>query len=454
MAGPSLGNTESRVQGPMKYIRNVSWLLAERVVRLLVVLVTGIYVARYLGAELFGQLNYATGFVGLFYALTTMGLDAIVVRDLVRDPSRRSELLGTAATIKLAGSLLMVVLVVLGTWVKGMESLTATLVIIIAASELLRPLGVIDHHFQAEVRAARSVAVQMVQVFVSAGAKLVLIIIEADLVWFAWVYVLENLVLSLGFAVAYRLEGHRLADWRSTRVMASHLLSESWPMIIYGMALYVQAKIDQVMLGDLLGAREGSASANEEVGQYSVALKMIESLGFLPMIVQQTLAPAITRAKAMGHQFYVQRMQDMYRLMFAMFLVTAVPLFLLAEPLIVFLYGEEFQPAGVLLGLFAIRLFFTNMGVGKSSFITNESLFKYSLLTAMVGAVLNIGMNWLLIPSMRSIGAIWATIGSFTVSIFLMDLLFRDTRENFRNMLLGIGTFWRAYKALRTHGTG
>jgi O-antigen/teichoic acid export membrane protein len=433
--------------GSLKYLRNVSWLFVERVVRLLVVLFTGIYVARYLGAELFGQLNYATGFVGLFFALTTMGLDSIVVRDLVREPHRRNELLGTAALIMFLGSCLMLVLVAVSAFLKGMEPLTFTLVVVIAAAELLRPLSTVDHHFQAEVRAAKSVVVQMVQVLVSAGAKIALILMQADLIWFAWIYVLENLILGLGYVLAYRRDGYSVRDWRTNLPMARHLLSESWPLIIFGVALFVQAKIDQVMLGDLLGKQDGAAAGNEEVGQYSVALKMIESLGFLPMIVQQSLAPAVTKAKAMGQALYIDRLRNLYRLMFVMFLVTAIPLYLLAEPFIVLLYGEEFRPAGVLLALFAIRLFFTNMGVGKQCFITNESLFKYSLLTALVGASVNIAMNWFLIPEFRAIGAIWATIGSFTVSIFLIDLLFRNTRGNFKNMIIGIATFWRLNKA-------
>jgi O-antigen/teichoic acid export membrane protein len=114
----------------------------------------------------------------------------------------------------------------------------------------------------------------------------------------------------------------------------------------------------------------------------------------------------------------------------------------------VLLFGEAFRPSGVLLSLFAIRLFFTNMGVGKSSFITNESLFKYSLLTGVVGAAVNIGMNYLLIPPFKSVGAIWATIGSFTISIFLMDLLFKNTRENLKWMCIGIISFWKFHRAV------
>ncbi|HMC97149.1 MAG TPA: polysaccharide biosynthesis C-terminal domain-containing protein, partial [Flavobacteriales bacterium] len=96
-----------------------------------------------------------------------------------------------------------------------------------------------------------------------------------------------------------------------------------------------------------------------------------------------------------------------------------------------------------LLGLFAMRLIFPFMGVAKTSFITNESLFKFSLLTAIVGAAINVGMNFVLIPTMRANGALWATMISFIVGVFLMDLLFKKTRENFRMMMEATFTFWK-----------
>ena len=178
---------------------------------LVVVLGTGILVARYLGPSLFGQLNYATGFVGIFFALTTMGLDEIVVRDLVKHPERRDALLGTAAVIKFLGSLLLVVLVLLSSLFKDMDGLTASLVVVIAAAELLRPFGVVDWYFMAEVRSKQTVVVQMVQVVVSALFKIGLVYFGAPLLWFAWVYVLETLTLSIGYVLAYREGGPQLA---------------------------------------------------------------------------------------------------------------------------------------------------------------------------------------------------------------------------------------------------
>jgi O-antigen/teichoic acid export membrane protein len=437
-----------RSDGFRRYFTNTSWLFVERVVRLVVVLGTGIVVARFLGPSLFGQLNYATGFVGIFFALTTMGLDEIVVRDLVKNPERRNSLLGTAAVIRFLGALILVLLVVVSSLLKGMDGMTASLVVVIAAAELIRPFGVVDWYFMAEVRSKQTVVVQVAQVLVSALFKLTLVYFEAPLIWFAWVYVLETFTLSLGYIMAYSKDGRSWRDWRFERKEAAYLMQQSWPLVIFGMALYVQAKIDQVMIGDMLRTRIGDEAANAEVGQYSNALKMIEALGFLPVIVQKSLAPAITRAKALDKAQYEDRLLNQYRLMFLMFLVTAIPLYYFAEPMMVLLFGEAYRPSGVLLSLFAIRLFFTNMGVGKSSFITNESLFKYSLLTGVVGAVTNIAMNYFLIPPFKSVGAIWATIGSFTISIFLLDLLFKETRPNLKWMCKAMVSFWKFHKAV------
>lgn len=436
-----------RSEGFRKYFKNTSWLFLESTVRLVVVLVTGIYVARYLGDSLFGQLNYATGFVGLFFALTAMGLDEIVVRDLVKRPERRDELLGSALVIKFGGSLVLVAMAVTGTFVKHMEGLTASLVAVIACAELLRPFNVIEFHFMAQVKAKRIVRVQLVQIILSALFKFLLIGLHTPLIWFAWAYVMDTLLLAIGFTIVYSRSGASLRGWRPNRATAGYLLGQSWPLVIYGMALYVQARIDQVMLGDMLGSKLGERAGYAEVGQYSVALKMIEALGFLPVIVQRSLAPAIARAKGEDPAKYADRLLNLYRLMFLLFLVISVPLYFTAEPLIVMLYGEEFRPAGYLLGLFAIRLFFTNMGVAKASFITNESLFKYSLFTALIGAMVNITMNYFLIPPFKAIGAIWATIGSFLISIFLLDLLFRDTRANLGWMVRGITSFWKFHRA-------
>jgi len=74
--------------GFKRYFVNTGWLFFERISRMAISLFVGIYVARYLGPGNYGLLSYANSFVILFSAISTLGLDNIVVRDLVKDEKR------------------------------------------------------------------------------------------------------------------------------------------------------------------------------------------------------------------------------------------------------------------------------------------------------------------------------------------------------------------------------
>jgi O-antigen/teichoic acid export membrane protein len=93
--------------GFKRYFANTSWLMGHRILSMVVALFVSVYVARYLGPERFGLLSYAMSFVGLFMALSTLGLDGIMVRELVKTLERRDELLGTAFWLKAGGAVLM-----------------------------------------------------------------------------------------------------------------------------------------------------------------------------------------------------------------------------------------------------------------------------------------------------------------------------------------------------------
>src|SRR6476659_7245925 len=60
-------------------IGNSGWLLADKIIRGGVGLIVAVWIARYLGPQSFGQLNFAIAFVALFSTISTLGLDGIVV---------------------------------------------------------------------------------------------------------------------------------------------------------------------------------------------------------------------------------------------------------------------------------------------------------------------------------------------------------------------------------------
>lgn len=419
-----------------KIIGNIGWLFIDKILRMGVGLLVLVWLARYLGPTQFGIYNYAIAFVALFSAIATLGLDRIVVRDIVRDPDSANEILGTAFVLKLVGGVLTLVLTVgVISMMHPDDNLTRWLVGIIAAGTVFQAFDAIDFWFQSQVRSKYTVYAKNAAFLLASIGKIGLILIGAPLIAFAWIGLAEVAIGAVGLVVVYRASGHMLRQWRGTLARGKGLLKDGWPLILSMLAIYIQARIDQVMLGEMIGAGE--------VGQYSVAMRLIEVFGFIPMIICTSIAPAVTEAKIQGEASYYERLVNLYRLMFALFLIIAVPIILFATQIMVMLFGEEYKAAGVLLALFSVRLFFTNFGVAKSLFITNENLFKYSLITAIVGALINIALNYVLIPKYASIGAIWATIASFSVTIFVIDLFYSRTRPNLKIMLKAVVTPWQ-----------
>jgi O-antigen/teichoic acid export membrane protein len=151
-------------------------------------------------------------------------------------------------------------------------------------------------------------------------------------------------------------------------------------------------------------------------------MRLLEVVSVVPVIIVSTLSPHVARAKLISEALYRRRLLEVYRAMTITFLLVAIPTLFFGGQIVQFVFGSEYKRAGILLSLFSIRLFFANFGVAKTLFITNESLFRYSLMTAIVGVAINIAGNYILIPLYRSEGAIIASIISFSVTTFVIDI--------------------------------
>ena len=192
--------------GFRKYFSNTSWLMAERILRMTVALLVGVYVARYLGPERFGLLSYANSFVGLFLALATLGIESIVIRELVKSPGSRNELLGSAFGLKILGTLLMWFIILFSVPLTENDTQSNIFIAIISLAIFFQAFNVIDFNFQAEVKSKYVVQVQFVQLFFTSFAKLFLILIKAPLLWFVWVFCFDAFLLALGLVVMYLLK--------------------------------------------------------------------------------------------------------------------------------------------------------------------------------------------------------------------------------------------------------
>lgn len=402
---------------------NTGWLFFDNILRMGVGLIVGVWVARYLGPEQFGDYNYAIAFVSMFSSVASLGVDGIVVRELVKQPQHAAEILGSAFILKLFGGILTVILATSAVYyLRPADNSMFWYVVLISAGTIFQAFNTITLWFQSKVQSKYSVYARNISFVIVTFIKIYLLVNRFSLIWFVSITLLELIITAILLSWIYTVKGFKLFNWRVSYNRCDSLLKNSWPLILTGLAIYVQARVDQVMLGEMIGSAE--------VGQYSAAMRLIEVFGFIPMAIVSSVSPSIIAAKSVSNELYYDKLLNLYRIMFILFLVTALPIFIFSENIIVLIYGESYRQAGVLLSLFAIRLFFTNYGVAKSLFITNENLFRYALVTTTIAMIINVLLNYLLIPLYQSRGSITAMIISFAFSTFIADLFFKEVKPN------------------------
>lgn len=410
--------------GLRKITHNIGWLFLDKILRMGVGLVVGVWIARYLGPGQYGLWNYAIAFTSLFGAFATLGLDSIVVREIVKVPSSRDEILGSAFFLKLIGAAVTLILTVFVVYlIKAGDRLTLYLVAVSSIGFVFQSLNVIDFYFQSQVRSKYTVYAQNSAFVVMAGVKIILLLSKAPLIAFAIAGAFEIGLGSLFLIIVYTRNRLSIYNWHFKATVARNLLQESWPLILSSLAIMVYMRIDQVMIGQMLG--------NLGVGIYSAAVKVSEIWYFVPMAITGSLFPAIIESKSLGTQVYYARLQKLYNFMAWLGIIVAVTITLSSTYIIRKLYGESYFDASSVLSLHIWAGIAASLGVASGCWLMAEGLQKISFYRTLNGAIVNILLNLFLIPRYGVKGAAMATVIAQVFAAILFDALNVRTRPTF-----------------------
>jgi polysaccharide transporter, PST family len=391
---------------------NFGWLLFERGVRFAFGMLVGFIVARYLGPAQLGSLSYCLALVTLLGFVPALGLDAIAKRELLHEPQRAAELLASALVLRVVAGLLSYGGVWLGATVGwGLSNSERQLMLVLGILLFQPALYLPDLWLQAHLRAKAAVAVQIGALVVASGARLWLIARGAELIAFAWVLTIEMTLTGVGLALAARGAGLRvpLVAMRVRRMTG--LLREAWPLILASLAIIVYMKIDEVMLRQMSGP--------EAVGIYAAAARLSEVWYFLPTALASSVLPGLLQARAEGKARYAERQQQYFDVSAALAYGLSIPTALLAPWIVRIAYGEAFTGAGAILAVHIWSSIFVFIGVARGQWLVNEGLQRFYLLATILGAVANIGLNWVFIPRWGGLGAAYATVISYGVAAWL-----------------------------------
>ena len=420
-----------------KILANINWLFFDKAIQMLVAFFVGVWVIRYLGPERYGMLSYAVALVAFFGVIAKLGMDSIVIREFVKQPEKKEEIFGTTIVLKFfAGIVAFTLSLITVFFIKSGDTLIFWLTFIIALGFIFQISDVFDFWFQSQVKSRYPVYVRNVVNIVSGVIKIVLILMGASLVAFAWVLFFSSAMTFFGMVAVFIYSNKKIPKLRINWRIGKEILCDSWPLILSGIAVTIYMKIDQIMIGNMLG--------NKQLGVYSAAVSLSEMWYFVPVAIAGSVFPAIIYSKKISEKLYLKRLQMLYDFMAWSSVAFAIPISIFSRSIVSFLYGSQYSLAAPVLAIYVWAGIAVSLGVANSRFLIAENLTKISFYTTTIGAITNIIMNLILIPTYGIMGSAIATLISYFVAVLSVGF-FSRTRINIL-MFIKTLNLYRIYK--------
>ncbi len=404
-----------------KYINNLAWLLGDKIIRQGASFFIGIKIAKYLGATEFGVWNYVIALCGLYSAFAMLGLDSILVREIVKKSDSEGKLLGTSALLKFGGSIVALILSLITIIIlKGFDQRLILITLITAGTFLFQITDVIDYYFQAHVKTRLVIIARSIAFALSAGWKIYFIVAKFELTSFVWAGFMEIGITSLIMVILFKPK-RIIETWRWSKSTASLLLKHSWPLAISSLVIMLYMRVDQVMIGQI--------NNEHELGLYSAAVKICELTYFIPTVICSAIYPGIIKSHSTNKKLYLSTLSWLYFGMFWMSVFIAVVVCFFSEEFISILYGKGFDGAGQILMIYILSGIPTFLGVATSQYLMAEGLTSLSLYRTLMGLTVNILLNIILIPKWGAVGASIATLISYSLATFSL-VFFKSTHKH------------------------
>ena len=294
---------------------------------------------------------------------------------------------------------------------------------IVSVQLIFQSFDIYDRLFQSKVKAKTSVKSYIISLIITSIFKITLAFMNAPLVYFAIVQVLEFVILALGWTLSYYRTVKQAIVFTFSSRLAVTFLKESWVLMLSSILIILYMRLDQFMINSILNIRE--------VGNFSAAVKLSEAYYLIPTAITGSLLPAIIIGKNISDAEYRKRLQKLFDIVTWLSIFVAIGVTIVAEPLTKALYGHRFEGVGTVLSIHIWSGIFVFWGsVYAKCFVVENMAYFVTFSTAM-GLALNFILNFVLIHKFGISGAAFATLTSQFFTTFLSLAIFRKTRYLF-----------------------
>lgn len=373
-----------------------------------------LYLARVIGPEGFGMVNFSISFVLYFVLILNKGIEPFGIREIAKKEKCDSKLPGDILLLRLILSLIAFALLwVISCWYfkPGLEFtiiLLFGLEIFVFAFSLEWVIhGLQIMRWSAVAKTCRAVIyLASILIFVSKSEDIFLVpifrfvcgMVEILIVW----VVVWRAVETFEFSVS-------IGRWKKIYVA-------SLPMMFSFFMTEIYHSFDQIMIGFLDG--------NKAVGIYSAAYKFVPLATMIPVLYGKALFPMFARLHNQKDKKLTAFADDYLKIMFLFTVVCSFSIFFWSEFLIQKLFGTEYNESINILKLLSFVMLFAALSYTYGHQLLAFEKQNTHMKITFAGAIINLVLNFIFIPKFSYWGAAVATIVAEFAVFYLFKMSF------------------------------
>lgn len=406
-----------------KAVRNAGWIIGCKIVQSLMALIIATLSARYLGPSNYGLISYAASIVAFVAPLAQLGIRNVLVEEIVSNPKREGEVLGTTIVISLIASVFCAAGCVAFVAVANAgERVTLIVCALYSISLVFQMLEMIQYWYQAKLLSRYTSVTSLVSYFICSLYKIFLLVTKQSIYCFAISYSLDFLIISVVLLIIYSNIGNqRLSFSWST---GKRLINRSKYYIVSSMMITIFSQTDKIMLKTMVG--------NSETGYYSIAITCVNLTNFVFLAIIDSFRPVIFESKKTDDRSFRKNMTLLYSVIIYMGLAQSLFLMIFAKPVVSILYGAAYLPAIPILQILVWYTAFSYMGTVRNIWMLAEEKQKYLWIINTLGASLNVIGNFILIPLLGACGAAIASLVTQFFTNYILCMLIKAIRPTSR----------------------
>jgi len=368
------------------------------------------WLARKLRPEGFGLISFALALLSYFVVLAQGGLQLLGVREVAREPQRAAHYVRHIQGLQIVQSLLAFLLMLVVAFLAPRSQLEKEILLLFGITLLLYPFQ-LDWVLQGIERMGLLAAITFIQ-----GAVYVPLVIwkvhsSEAVIWVPVAYLVATAVQDVLLTTSvFRRFGFCLPSFDLTSMRS--VLRTSLPMGFSMAMVVVYWNTGSVLLGFLRG--------NADVGWYNAAIKIVMVLVVVPQLYNQAMVPSISALFVQSLPRLERLIAESLRLMALIVVPMMTGGMILAGKIIHFLYGDQYSPSVLTLRVLfvGVAIIYISFPLGSTALYSNrERLYMWAV---AMGALVNVGVDILLIPRLGGSGAAVATVFGELVVFGLM----------------------------------